>query len=133
MKIQRNNTTTFSVSCSPTELERINARVRSLGLDRSAYILALARRDYQRRAGEFVLLPLELEPAQLQAAEGPSESASVPEFSLETPLSAPWSDPDTERLISLVSQKVTLAEMCKQLQRTALEIAQHAHNKLGIM
>ena len=55
-RIVRNPTnTTFSTSCSLAELERINKRADNLGLDRSAYILALCRQDWARR--EFVLVP----------------------------------------------------------------------------
>ena len=39
------NKTTFSVSCDPADLLAINARAASLGLDRSTYIMALARQD----------------------------------------------------------------------------------------
>lgn len=44
--VERSKTLTFSISCARDELARIDARAEALGLNRSTYLLTLARDDY---------------------------------------------------------------------------------------
>jgi hypothetical protein len=44
--VVRSKTLTFSISCGRDELARIDARAQALGLNRTTYLLTLARNDY---------------------------------------------------------------------------------------
>lgn len=50
--------TTFSLSCDVDVRRQIDARARSLGLDRSTYMIALARQDFSNPR-EFTIVPRE--------------------------------------------------------------------------
>lgn len=48
---------TFSISCKPSDQERIDIRAKALNMDRSAYLIALSRQDLMRGTdSDFVLV-----------------------------------------------------------------------------
>lgn len=51
-------TVTFSISCNRADRDAIDARAKSLGLDRSTYIVAVCLNDL-RNNREFVIIPKE--------------------------------------------------------------------------
>ena len=55
--VRGSRNTTFSVSCGVMDLSQIDARARSLGLDRSTYVIALCRQDCVEHR-EFVIRPI---------------------------------------------------------------------------
>jgi len=48
---------TFSISCQTVDKKRIDIRAKALGMDRSAYLVALARQDFVRQPdSDFVMI-----------------------------------------------------------------------------
>lgn len=48
----------FGVSCTAEDLKIMDQRAESLGLDRSSYLVQLARQDFLRKS-DFVMVPKE--------------------------------------------------------------------------